>query len=155
MAIIVCRIVEVCVFRFENDRPRYLMLKRSPGERIYPNLWQFVTGSIVDGEKAHDAALRELREETDLVPDRFWVVPHAAMFYDPDYDAINISPLFAAQVQKGNEPKLSAEHCAYEWLSFDEARRRLVWPGQRIGLEVIEKYILGGEEAGFLTLIHT
>ena len=58
MAIIVCRIVEVCVFRFVNDRPQFLMLKRSPGEQLYPNIWQFVTGSIVDGEKAYDAALR-------------------------------------------------------------------------------------------------
>ena len=155
MAIIVCRIIEVCVFRFVKDRPSYLMLKRSPGEKIYPNLWQFVTGSIVDGEKALDAALRELKEETGLSPDRFWVVPHVATFYDPEYDAINVSPLFAVQVGSESEPKLSAEHCAYEWLPFEEARRRLVWPDQRTGLDVVEQYILGGEEAGPLTLIQT
>ncbi len=154
MAIIVCRIVELCVFRFENDRPRYLMLKRSPGEVLYPNLWQLVTGSIVEGEKASDAALRELREETGLTPVRFWVVPHTTTFYDPGHDAMNICPMFAAQVSKESTPKLSAEHCAHEWLSFERARQRLVWPGQRSGLEVVEKYILGGEEAGTLTLVH-
>ena len=153
MANIVCRIVEVCVFRFMNDRPEYLMLKRSPDEKIYPNLWQFVSGSLHEGEKATVAGLRELKEETGLAPKRFWVVPHANMFYDPAYDAVNVSPLFAAQVDAGDEPTLSAEHCEFEWLPFADARRRLVWPGQRLGLEVIDKYILGGEEAGILTLI--
>jgi dATP pyrophosphohydrolase len=153
MTIIVCRIVEVSVFRFINDRPEYLMLKRSPDEKLYPDLWQLVSGSLNDGEKAFDAALRELQEETGLKPKRFWVVPHANMFYDPAYDAVNVSPLFAAQVDVEEEPTLSSEHCLYEWLPYVEARRRLVWPGQRAGLEVVDKYILGGEEAGVLTLI--
>lgn len=153
MAIIVCRIVEVCVFRFVNDRPEYLMLKRSPDEKIYPDLWQFVSGSLREGEKATTAARRELKEETGLVPKRFWVVPHTNMFYDPAYDAVNLSPLFAAQVGVNDEPVLSSEHCMYEWLAYVESRRRLVWPGQRAGLDVVDKYILGGEEAGILTLI--
>jgi dATP pyrophosphohydrolase len=153
MSIIVCRIIEVCVFRFVNDRAEYLMLKRSPDEKIYPNLWQFVSGSLNDGEKATDAALRELKEETRLIPKRFWVVPHVNMFYDPSYDAVNVSPLFAAQVEVRGDPRLSSEHCAYEWLQFADARRRLVWPGQRAGLEIVEKYIVGGEEAGVLTEI--
>lgn len=153
MAIIVCRIVEVCVFRFVRDRPEYLMLKRSPDEKIYPDLWQFVSGSLDEGEKAFDAALRELKEETGLIPQRFWVVPHANMFYDPAYDAVNVSPLFAAQVDPEARPTLSSEHGVFEWLPFVEARRRLVWPGQRLGLEIIDEYILGGEEAGILTII--
>jgi dATP pyrophosphohydrolase len=153
MAIVVCRIVEVCVFRFRNNKAEYLMLKRSPDEKIYPNLWQYVSGSLDDGEKAYEAALRELKEETGFTPDRFWVVPHTNVFYDPAYDAVNLSPVFAAQVPSGAIPDLSGEHCAYEWLPYSEAAQRLVWPGQRAGLEIIHKYILGGEQAGVLTQI--
>lgn len=153
MAIIVCRIIEVCVFRFVNDRSEYLLLKRSPDEKIYPDIWQFVSGSIEDGEKAFDAALRELREETGLAPKRFWVVPHINTFYDHSYDAVNLSPVFAAQVGGSDEPRLSSEHCAYEWLHVDRARPRLVWPEQRSGLEIVEKYILAGEQGGILTEI--
>ena len=153
MAIIVCRIVEVCAFRFVKDHPEYLLLKRSPDEKIYPGIWQFVSGAIDEGEKAVDAALREFKEETDLTPKRFWVVPYANTFYDHDYDVVNVSPLFAAQVDGGAEPMLSAEHRTYEWLRYDEARRRLVWPGQRQGLQVIDEFIVGGQEASTLTLI--
>ena len=155
MPIIACRIVEVCVFRFVKNRAEYLLLKRSPDEKIYPNLWQLVSGTINDGEAAHAAALRELNEETRLIPRTFWVVPHVNTFYDPEYDAVNLSPLFAAQVEDGHEPTLSSEHSHHEWLPYSEAWRRLVWPGQRQGLETVEKYVIGGEEAGQRTIIPT
>ena len=148
MATVACRIIEVCVFRFVKNRAEYLLLKRSSSEKIYPDLWQFVSGSINDGETAHAAARRELAEETGLSPTHFWVVPHVSTFYDPGYDALNFSPMFAAQVEPGAEPTLSDEHQKYEWLSFADAYRRLVWPGQRQGLEIVEKYIMRGEEAG-------
>jgi dATP pyrophosphohydrolase len=125
----------------------YLILKRSPHEKIYPNIWQFVSGSVNDGETAVEAALRELKEETGYAPKRLWVVPYVGTFYDAGYDAVNLSPLFAAEVAAGVEPRLSDEHCAYEWLPFSSAMTRLVWPGQRQGLEIVEKYIVGGEQA--------
>ena len=151
MAIIVSKTIEVCVFRLVNGRHEYLMLKRSSDEKIYPNLWQFVSGSVIDGEKALDAALRELKEETGFAPERFWTVPYVNSFYDPAHDAVNVSPVFAAQVETGKPPTLSSEHSAFEWLSFADAQQRLVWPGQRLGLDLIEKYIIGREEAGILT----
>ena len=153
MPIIACKIIEVCIFKFERDQPWYLLLHRSKDEKIYPGIWQFVSGSIEGNESAVDAALRELSEETGISPKAFWVVPHVNMFYDPGYDAVNLSPLFAAQVEGGAEPILSAEHRTHEWMCYDEARRLLVWPGQRAGLDVVQTFILGGEEAGVLTLI--
>ena len=153
MPLISCRIVEVCCFKFVKERAEYLLLKRAHDEKIYPNLWQFVSGAIGDGERAVDAALREFKEETGITPLRFWVVPFVNAFYDHDYDAVNLSPFFAAQVSVADEPKLSSEHQIYEWLPYHEARKRLVWPGQRQGLDVVQSCILGGEEAGHLTLI--
>jgi 8-oxo-dGTP pyrophosphatase MutT (NUDIX family) len=147
---IVSRIVEVCVFRFVDNRPEYLLLKRSANDRIHPGIWQIVTGTIHEGEKAVDGSLRELREETGLKPKRLWVAPYVISFYDHHNDAMNINPLFAAQAGRADEVKLSPEHQTYEWLLYDEAKRRLVWPDQRQGLEIIDRYIVGGEEAGRL-----
>ena len=150
MASVECKIIEVCIFKFQDDRPMYLLLHRRSDERIYPNIWQFVSGSIEGNEKAVDAALRELAEETSVSPKAFWVVPYVNSFFDPAWDAVNLSPLFAAQTKVGDEPKLSTEHDRYCWLPFDEALRMLVWPGQRKGLQIVNDFIIRGEKAGEL-----
>ena len=153
MPLIGCRIVEVCVFRFERDRPWYLLLHRSRTEKIYPGLWQFISGSIDLNESALDAAFRELQEETGIKPFAFWVVPFVNSFYDHNYDAVNLSPLFAAQVEAGLDPKLSDEHFEFGWYPYEEALKKLVWPGQKQGLRIVQDYIAKGEEAGFITRI--
>lgn len=150
---VVSRIVEVCVVRFARDSPEYLVLKRAPDEPLYPGLWQWVTGTVLDGEKATEAALRELREETGFTPASLWVAPITNAFYDQASDVIHLCPFFAVQVRSGDEPKLSREHAAYEWLPFDRAWERLVWPGQRAGLEVVHRYFVRGEVAGGLNII--
>ncbi len=153
MTDVVSRVVEVCVFRFRNDRPQYLLLKRGPNDPVYSGLWQIVTGTIRSGETAVEAARRELAEETAVTPAGFWVVPYTDSYYDPRSDETSIIPFFAAQFPPADEPRLSAEHVTYEWLGYAEALSRLVWPGQRLGLETVERIILGGEAASRLTRI--
>lgn len=153
MPVIASKIVDVCVFRFVRDRPEYLLLKRSPDEKIYPGIWQMVSGTIDEGERATDAALRELHEETGLKPQRFWVVPHVNVFYDHDYDTMNLSPVFAAQTGTADEPVLSTEHREYVWLTYDDARARLVWPAQRAALDILQRHLLAGEQSSVLTMI--
>ena len=144
------RFAEVCPFRIRRDRGEYLLLRRAADEPVYPGLWQFVTGRVEEGETAHAAALRELGEETGAAPVGFWVVPAVSAFYDASADAIRSVALFAAQLEEEAGVRLSSEHDAFIWLTATEARRKLVWPGQRTCLDVVEQYILGGEEAGRL-----
>jgi len=153
MVFIACKIVEVCVFKFENDRPWYLLLHRAKDEKIYPGIWQFISGSIEGNEKAYKGALRELTEETGMKPKAFWVVPFVNSFYDHGYDAVNLSPLFAAQVLPGDDPKLSSEHYEFGWFLFEDAMRKLVWHGQREGLRIVHDYIVKGEKGADLTRI--
>jgi hypothetical protein len=68
-------------------------------------------------------------------------------FYDHTYDAVNCSPFFAAQVRATDEPSLSPEHQVSRWLPYPDARRLLVWPGQRLGLDIVKDYVIGGEDA--------
>jgi dihydroneopterin triphosphate diphosphatase len=145
--------IEVCVFRIEKGIPSYLLLRRAPAEKLYPGVWQFVTGSVRSGENGVEAGFRELREETGLVPEAFWVAPHVNSFYDPEAHVIVLSPLFAARVASGVSPRLSAEHSEMEWVSRKEAARKLVWPGQLTGLRIVHQYIVGGREAAKLTRI--
>lgn len=151
MASVVSRIVEVCIFRFTGSSVEYLLLRRATEDHLYPGIWQWVTGALLDGEKTLDGALREVREETALDAIRLWIVPHVTMFYESVHDNVHLSPLFAIQVENGVDPVLSPEHQEYRWLPYAEARRRLVWPGQREGLEMVERFIVTGEEgAGLL-----
>lgn len=154
MPTISSRVVEVCVFSFEKDRPRYLLLRRSKKEALYPDMWQIVTGVVEGDESAIDAARRELAEETQLKPKAFWNVPYASMFYDHVHDVITVSPLFAAQVDTGSEPRLSSEHDEHGWFAYHDALRKLVWPAQRSGLRIVHEYIIGGERAAQFTRIH-
>ena len=150
MADVASRIIEVCPFRIRGDVGEYLLIRRAPVDPLYPGTWQFVSGRVEEGEKAHEAALRELREETGAGPVRFWVVPAVNSFYDPRRDAVNLVILFAAQLESGFRVRLSPEHSLFEWLPYAEARRRLVWPGQKGCLDIVHEYILGGGEAGTL-----
>ena len=150
MADVASRIIEVCPFRIRKDRGEYLLIRRAADDPLYPGMWQFVSGRVEEGEKAYEAALRELREETGARPERFWVVPSVNSFYDPQRDLVSLVSLFAAQLEEGVEVRLSPEHSLFEWHSHAEARRRLVWPGQRSCLDIVQQYILGGEEAGKL-----
>ena len=153
MASVVSRIIEVCIFRFTGNAIEYLLLKRAANDALYPGIWQWVTGSVKEGESSLLAARRELKEETGFTGERVWIVPHVSTFYDPVHDRVHLSPLFAVQVETDIDPALSPEHDEFRWVSFEEARRRLVWPGQREGLGLVNSYILGGEEGAKLVEI--
>jgi 8-oxo-dGTP pyrophosphatase MutT (NUDIX family) len=150
MAKLASSIVEICVFKIVRRQPRYLLLRRAANESIYPGLWQIVSGTVEGEEHAVHAALREMREETSLKPIRLWAVPYVDLIYTVATDTVNLSPLFAAQVGESDEPMLSDEHQSFGWDDYETARSKLVWPGQREGLNRVHEYIVGGLEGGRL-----
>jgi 8-oxo-dGTP pyrophosphatase MutT (NUDIX family) len=138
--------VEVVLFKWTSAGPKYLILQRAGTEWVYPNLWQFVTGRIDEGETGIEAAHRELKEETKLIPIRFWNVPFIPSFYDQAVDAVFLNPIFAAEVLERAEPQLSSEHQQYRWLDYEEARSLLVWPNNHDALRLIHTYIVAGKD---------
>jgi dihydroneopterin triphosphate diphosphatase len=146
-------IVEIGVFRFSDTKPEYLLLRRSKTDKIYPDIWQIVSGSTEKDESLLNAALRELKEETGFAPKRFWVVPHMNTFLDYKKDRVHISAVFAAEVPGGADPVLSSEHYQYQWHTFESAGKTLVWPGQVQALEIIHEYIVCGTRAAELSEI--
>jgi dATP pyrophosphohydrolase len=138
---IISNLIEAHIFREQNGKLEFLLLKRSP-EQYYPNLWQMVSGKIKENETAYQSALREIKEETELIPEKFWVAPTVNSFYSPDKDYISILPVFAARVEYKSIVKLSKEHTKYKWVNPEEAKKLLAWDGQRKSVEVIVDYIL-------------
>ena len=102
MTYVASEIVEASIFKMIGGQPLYLLLHRTTREKIYPGLWQFISGSIEKNEKAADAALREISEETGFIPEAFWVAPRVLSFYDAAWDSLNLVPFFAAQIGRAS-----------------------------------------------------
>ncbi len=134
-------IVEVVIFR-RTPSPEFLVLQRSDEEDIYPRLWQIVSGSIERGEKAYQAAYREVKEETGLTPLALYNTPITNTFYFYTNDSVNLSPVFAAEVRPTDSVILSSEHREFRWLSRDDAVALLVWPGQKNAVKIVNEYVV-------------
>ena len=138
---IISNLIEAHIFRIKNGELEFLLLKRSP-EQYYPNLWQMVSGKIKENETAYQSALREIKEETGLTPEKLWVAPTVNSFYSPDKDYISILPVFAARLSDNSTIKLSKEHTEYKWVDTEEVKQLLAWDGQRKSVDVIVDYVL-------------
>jgi dATP pyrophosphohydrolase len=130
----------------KDPETQFLVLKRAEGEKLYPGLWQIVTGTMKKNETALQAALRELKEETGLSPKRSWTVPYVDSYFDLAKETIQLVPVFAVELDPSSTPRLSSEHQRFEWLRFKDAQRRLVWPGQRRTMEIVHEFIIGNTE---------
>lgn len=147
---IISNLIEAHIFCEQSGKLEFLLLKRSP-EQYYPNLWQMVSGKIKENELAYQSALREIKEETGLIPEKFWVAPTVNSFYSPDKDYICLLPVFAAKVKYDSEVVISKEHIEYKWVSSEEAKNLLAWDGQRKSIDVIVDYVLN--KSSFLNFI--
>lgn len=143
---VVSHIIEVVVFRVHNDRPEYLIMRRAMHERVHPGMWQIITGMVEERETGREAAVRELHEEAGLVAKHLWSLPLVNSFYDIVRDTVNMCPVFAVQADPGAVVTISEEHMTSEWLPLAPAKARLVWPGHREAVDMVEQYIVRGGE---------
>lgn len=135
--------VDVYVLRQGVTGLETLVLRRGTAGRC-PGSWEAVHGSIEAGEHPRDAALRELREETGLVPRRLYNLSRVESFYRHGTDEVGFIPVFAAFVGEA-EVTLSHEHDAAEWMPLPAAQGRLAWPRERRALEDIQVLLARGD----------
>ena len=124
------RFVDVYALRDGSAGLEALVLRRAPGVRC-AGAWETVHGAIEPDEAPVGAALRELREETGLVPDRLYNLSRVESFYLHRTDEVALIPVFAAVVPAAARPTLSEEHDRFEWLGLDAAAGRFAWPRER------------------------
>ena len=145
--------VAVYAFRRLPDGTQFLQLHRAAGSGDYAGTWQTVYGGIKSGETAINAALRELQEETQLVPTNFFQVEYLESFYHRARDRVTVLPVFAAQIAPRAKVILDAEHDDYRWVDLADVGAHFVWRVQRQAIAIIEQDILGTSPAKELLTI--
>lgn len=149
---IVSDIVDVYVFRRVKTNVQFLVLRRRP-DVVLGDTWQAIHGKIEPGERAVDAALREVEEQTGLVPEKLYSADYINQFYDHTSDTVVLAPSFAAMVGPRVQPRVSGEYSDYAWSDLEETVGRLPWSGQRWAARHIYDVIaMGGDEADFYAL---
>ena len=140
-------IVDVYVLRFTHgsgDAPEVLVLRRARGARS-PGGWETVHGHIAEGEEPVAAAVRELKEETGLSPDRLYNLSRVESFYLHRSGVLALIPAFCAIVAADATVTISAEHDRSEWLIPEQAAARFSWPREGRALADALQLLRGGD----------
>ncbi|TNE37003.1 MAG: NUDIX domain-containing protein [Alphaproteobacteria bacterium] len=129
------RAMSCYVLRRIEGRPEVLLLRRV-GDPL-DGEWCQVAGRLEEGEKAWEGVLRELKEETALVPDRFYSGDICEQFYNAFADVITLIPVFVAWIDKPQDIVLNEEHSDFGWFELEEALTRLPFHSQRQTLQTV------------------
>ncbi len=134
------KLIDVYVYRMNSGTPEFLLLLRSKN-KIYADQWRMVGGKVQQGETYWEAALREVKEELNMVPDEFWVIPSVNTFYEAKTDQLHSIPAFAASFPADAPIELDEEHTEYRWVTVDQIESMIAWPEQK-RLILLTKHIL-------------
>ena len=125
-------------YKYVNGDPLYCVLHRADYDQ-----WQFIAGGGEDDEAPRDAAIREIFEESGVVTDE--VISLVSMCHIPVEifpkrhlygwaDDMYVIPEYSFGFECKNDIVLSHEHTECAWLSFTEARERLLWDSNKTAL---------------------
>lgn len=134
---ICCSVASAVVLEDSASSPRMLLLRRA--KRYLQDEWCHVAGGIESGETAWQAVLREIHEETGLRIIRLYSADYTEQFYEASKNQVTIVPAFVAYAAAGQAVRLNAEHSAYRWVTFPEARNLVTFGGQRRLYDEIER----------------
>jgi DNA polymerase len=125
------------VVYFKDGKTRFLFLVREGGRFDLPK------GKINAGESTHDAAAREVKEETG-----FDIAIDGSFEYDVDYSYAlkgerikKQVTMFLAEVDRDAKVRISEEHSRYAWLDYGSAMKKLQFEEWRKLITVANFYI--------------
>ncbi len=102
----------------------FLILRRSKTDQKRPGDWDFPGGLLDPGESLEEGALRELKEEIGIKPDKLILRYTMSMILDEGVMQKNYIQMIFAGTTEQKEITLSYEHDMYEWLGPEEFLKR-------------------------------
>ncbi|RVU97639.1 NUDIX pyrophosphatase [Coriobacteriales bacterium OH1046] len=121
--------VPVFLRRCSGTRREYLLLLRSD-----MNVWQGIAGGGEDSESPMEAALRETREETGIVPGSMLqlssstMLPAKCVLAVPPWPEEEIPEYsFIGDVPTDTDVQLSAAHSDFRWCDYETSVSMLEW----------------------------
>jgi dATP pyrophosphohydrolase len=104
--------------------------------------WQIIRGGVHEGETYAQAALREMREESGLVPVEFYRLGTIESFYTDVDDTLWHSVPFCAIVDRNQVARVNEEHDAIRWTPRDRIDAETMWQSERTLLAGLMRDIL-------------
>ena len=126
------------IFRKEGDKTFYLLLHYPSSAKAPREYWDFPKGHIEKKEKIEETAKREVEEETGLKDIKFAEGFKEWIKYFFKFKGKNVFKIvtFLLAETKTKEVKVSFEHLGYEWLSYEEAFKKLTFKNAK---EILKK----------------
>ena len=143
-----CTGIATVLLKKIEDEYKVLLLERNTS--VLRNVWCYIGGSIEEGEKAWEAAFREIKEETGITKLLLYTSNKFDQIYSPQENYIYVAPVFVGFVEDHQDVKLNVEHSDYQWLSFEEAIETVSLPGNDKVLKSIEKHFVQRKPPKFL-----
>lgn len=131
------------VLRHHNSTIELLLLKRSLKCKFTPNVFQILYGHAHKWEALHQTIVRELKEETGLVPIRLINLNETMIFYDHGSESINIVPVFVIFVDEEAKVVIDGkENTDFLWVEASSARSMLPFTAQRRAWDAVNEAVL-------------
>jgi 8-oxo-dGTP pyrophosphatase MutT (NUDIX family) len=132
-----------------------MLFLRTPRETFgLPAFWQGITGALLDGETFHDAAEREVREETGFegvefqFPGyfaRYPIKPQWRVHFGEGPDHVEERAAFG-RLAANAKPRLSDEHSRWGWFRVPQARELLSTGHNLQSFNSVLEQLMAGKE---------
>jgi len=117
----------IVLFRKENSKNLFLLLNYPSGH------WDFVKGKMEKGETTHETAIRETKEETEIMDITFLENFEEWIAYNFQYqgELVQKKVVFFLAETKTKEVKISHEHLNYIWVDYNTAMEKTTFDNAR------------------------
>jgi bis(5'-nucleosidyl)-tetraphosphatase len=129
------------VYAKNNSEVKYLLLQYEAGH------WDFVKGNVEEGESEQQTAVRELKEETGIDDASFvdGFREKISYFYKRQGATVYKEVVFFLMAAKNTNVTLSFEHVAFDWLSYDDAMKKLTFKNAKNVLQRSREFLKNKE----------